>query len=154
MSIRQQVQTESRLERERPLALRAARETITLLKNDAGLLPLTPKTGTIAVIGPNADRTMLGGYSGQPRYNTTVLQGIKAKVGKECTVLYSEGCKLTRGGSWNDDAITFSDPEEDRRSIAEAVATARKADVVVLVLGGNEQTSQRGMEQGPYGRPG
>jgi beta-glucosidase len=146
------VHTASRLERERPLALRAAQETITLLKNDGGLLPLTrKKIGTLAVIGPNGDRMMLGGYSGTPRYHVTVLQGIKQKVGKECTVLYSEGCKLTRGGSWNDDAITFSDPEEDRRSIAEAVDVAQKADVVVLVLGGNEQTSREAWNRNHMG---
>ena len=49
------------------LALEAARKTITLLKNDGGVLPLEPAAiRTIAVIGPNADRVMLGGYSGVP----------------------------------------------------------------------------------------
>jgi beta-glucosidase len=139
------VQNERRLERERTLALRAARETITLLKNENSLLPLNLKmNSTIAVIGPNADRVMLGGYSGTPKYYTTVLQGIKEKVKNNVNVLYSEGCKITVGGSWNDDKVTFPDPEEDRKSIAEAVATARKADVVVLALGGNEQTSREG----------
>ncbi|MBP1657687.1 MAG: glycoside hydrolase family 3 protein, partial [Bacteroidetes bacterium] len=127
------VRIDARLDRERALALQAAHETITLLKNENNLLPLKPPAkSTLAVIGPNADRKLLGGYSGTPRYYTTVLQGIRERAGKDVTVLYSEGCKLTRGGSWNDDAITFSDPDEDRRSIAEAVATAQKADTVVL----------------------
>ncbi|MBP1658604.1 MAG: glycoside hydrolase family 3 protein, partial [Bacteroidetes bacterium] len=52
---------------------------------------------------------------------------------------------------WNDDAITFSDPDEDRRSIAEAVATAQKADTVVLVLGGNEQTSREAWNRNHMG---
>jgi len=148
----QAVNNAARLERERALALRAAHETITLLKNDGNLLPLNVrKNGTLAVIGPNADRKMLGGYSGKPKYYTTVVQGIRDHVGKDMTVLYSEGCKLTRGGSWNDDAITFSDPEEDRRSIAEAVETARKADLVVLVLGGNEQTSREAWNRNHMG---
>lgn len=139
------VQNKRRLEEERNLALRAAHETITLLKNDGGLLPLeVKKNGTIAVIGPNADRVMLGGYSGTPKYYTTVLQGIKERVKDNVNILYSEGCKITVGGSWNDDTVTFSDPEEDRKSIASAVATARKADVVVLAVGGNEQTSREG----------
>jgi beta-glucosidase len=139
------VQNERRLERERILALRAARETITLLKNENSPLPLNLKeNSTIAVIGPNADRVMLGGYSGMPKYYTTVLQGIKEKVKNNANVLYSEGCKITVGGSWNDDKVNFPDPEEDRKSIAEAVATARKADVVILAVGGNEQTSREG----------
>jgi beta-glucosidase len=134
---------ERKLVKDRDLALRAAHETMVLLKNDGGLLPLKAKHGsTIAVIGPNADRTMLGGYSGKPRFYTTVLQGIKAKVGGAVKVLYSEGCKITVGGSWNEDAVTLSDPERDRASIAEAVATAQQADSVILVLGGNEQTSR------------
>ncbi len=146
------VQNDARLERERPLALRAARETITLLKNDANLLPIAPKKGsTLAVIGPNADRVLLGGYSGTPRYYTTVLQGIRERAGKDVTVLYNEGCKLTRGGSWNEDAITFSDPEEDRRSIVEAVATAKKADMVILAIGGNEQTCREAWNRSHMG---
>ena len=85
----------------RKLALQAARETITLLKNENNLLPLNPaKLKTIAVIGPNADRSLLGGYSGVPKHNVTVLDGIKAKVGDRVKVLHSEGCKITVGGSW------------------------------------------------------
>ena len=58
----------------------AARETITLLKNDGGLAPLDPhQIKTIAVIGPNADRELLGGYSGMPKHNVTVLEGIQAR---------------------------------------------------------------------------
>ena len=131
------------LEADRPLALRAAQETITLLKNDHNTLPLRwDKRSTLAVIGPNADRTLLGGYSGKPRYFTSVLKGIKEKVGNNVNVLYSEGCKITVGGSWDEDAVTIPDPQENRRLISAAVATAQKADTVVLVLGDNEQTSR------------
>jgi beta-glucosidase len=140
-----QIQPEERLLRERDLALRAARESITLLKNERDTLPLRlPKRSTIAVIGPNADRLLLGGYSGTPRYYVSVLQGIKERAGSDHAVIYSEGCKITVGGSWNDDAVTLPDPGENRRSIASAVATARTADVIVLALGGNEQTSREG----------
>ena len=125
------------------LALAAARETITLLKNDGGLLPLdASKLKTIAVIGPNANRSLLGGYSGVPPHDVTVLDGIKAHVGSNVKVLYSEGCKITRGGSWSIDEVVPSDPEEDRRQIAEAVEVAKQADVIVLAIGGNEQTSR------------
>ncbi len=71
-----------------------------------------------------------------------MLQGIKEKAGKEFTVLYSEGCKNTVGGAWEEDVVTLPDPDDNRKLIAEAVATARKADTVILVLGDNEQTSR------------
>jgi beta-glucosidase len=129
----------------RELALQAARETITLLKNDNDLAPLdASRLKSIAVIGPNAHRTLLGGYSGLPKHNVTVLEGIKARVGDSVEVLYAEGCKITRGGSWQQDEVVPSDPEEDRRQIAEAVEIAKQAEVIVLALGGNEQTSREG----------
>jgi beta-glucosidase len=72
----------------------------------------------------------------------TVLEGIKAKVGDQAEVLYSEGCKITVGGSWTEDVVTPSDPAEDHKQIAEAVKVAQKADVIVLAIGENEQTSR------------
>ncbi len=127
----------------RALALRAAQETITLLKNERDLLPLDPaKIRTIAVIGPNANRTLLGGYSGVPKQEVTVLDGIRERAGAKIKVLYSEGCKITIGGSWSQDEVVPSDPGEDRKQIAEAVRVATKADIVVLAIGDNEQTSR------------
>jgi beta-glucosidase len=129
----------------RKLALQAARETITLLKNEDDLVPLDPgHINAIAVIGPNADRELLGGYSGRPAFYTSVLEGIRAKVGERVKVPYAEGCKITIGGSWNQDLVTRSDPDEDRKLVEEAVEVASKADVVVLAIGGNEQTSREG----------
>jgi beta-glucosidase len=125
------------------LALTAAHEVITLLKNENQLLPLDDKKlKTIAVIGPNANRLLLGGYSGIPPHNITVLDGIKAKVGNGVKVLYSEGCKITIGGSWQQDEVTPSNPEEDRQQIAEAVEVAKNAEVIILAIGDNEQTSR------------
>lgn len=128
------------------LARRAAERTITLLKNDGPVLPLDPdRQGTIAVIGPNADRELLGGYSGVPTQVSTVLDGVRSRVDGDVEVLHAEGCKITRitrGGSWNVDEVVPGDPEEDERLIAQAVRTAEQADVVVLAVGGNEQTSR------------
>ena len=127
----------------RKLALQAARQTITLLKNENNLAPFSlDKIKTIAVIGPNADRSMLGGYSGIPKHDVSVLAGIKSRVGDRAKVLYSEGCKITVGGSWVQDEVVASDPAEDRKQIAEAVKVAKKADLIVLAIGGNEQTSR------------
>lgn len=129
----------------RDLALQAARETITLLKNNNNLAPLDArKIRSIAVIGPNADRELLGGYSGQPRYYTSVLEGIRSKVGDQVEVRYNEGCKITVGGSWNQDFVSPSDPATDIKLIQQAVEVAKGADIVVLVVGGNEQTSREG----------
>jgi beta-glucosidase len=127
----------------RVLALEAARKTITLLKNENSVAPLNlNKIRTIAVIGPNADRVLLGGYSGKPKHVTTLLQGIRNRVGNSVKILYHEGCKITVGGSWQQDEVQPGDPVEDRRSITAAARLARKADVVVLAIGGNEQTSR------------
>ena len=127
----------------RELARRAARETITLLKNEDHVAPLDPNAiQTLAVIGPNANRSLLGGYSGAPKHDVTVLEGIQEKLGGRVKVVYSEGCKITIGGSWQQDAVVPSDPEEDRKQIAEAVRVAREADAIVLAIGGNEQTSR------------
>ena len=130
-------------EAHRDLALEAARETITLLKNENGAAPLDAnRVKTIAVIGPNAHRPLWGGYSSVPKHNVTVLEGIRAKVGDRLKVLHSVGCEITKPGSWYEDPVEPSDPQEDRRQIAEAVKVARKADVIVLALGGNELTSR------------
>lgn len=124
------------------VALVSAREVITLLKND-GVLPIQPKAlGTIAVIGPNAHRTLLGGYSGKPKSFVTVLDGIRQALGGDLEVLYAEGCQITVGGGWFEDEVVASDPDTDRRLIAEAVEVAKRADLVVLAVGGNEQTSR------------
>ncbi|MBN2136393.1 MAG: glycoside hydrolase family 3 C-terminal domain-containing protein, partial [Sedimentisphaerales bacterium] len=134
-------------EKNRKLALEAARKTMTLLKNDGGIAPLDKSAiKTLAVIGPNADRVLLGGYSGRPKNVSTVLQGIQEYLGDSVDVLYHEGCKITVGGSWQEDEVVLSDPVCDRKSIAEAVQAARRADVVVLAIGGNEQTSREAWE--------
>ena len=130
-------------DKNRKLALQGAREAITLLKNEGNVVPVDLNVvRKIAVIGPNANRSLLGGYSGIPKHNSTVLSGIKERVGGKAEVVYSEGCKITIGGSWNQDEVVPSDPGEDRKQIAEAVKVARDADLIVLALGGNEQTSR------------
>jgi beta-glucosidase len=85
---------------------------------------------------------MLGGYSGVPLQADTVLQGIRIRVPADVEVFYHEGCKITIGGSWTQDEVMAADPEANRRSIREAAAVAAQADVVVLAIGDNEQTSR------------
>ena len=132
------------------LALEAAQKAIVLLKNEGGLLPLDKsKLRSLAVIGPNAAALRLGGYSGIPSHRVTVLEGIRQKAGKEVEILYAEGCGITQstndaGQMWVDDEVLPPDPARDEVLIAEAVATAKKADVALLVLGDNEQTCREG----------
>jgi len=83
-------------EEHRQLALKAARETLVLLKNSDHLLPLTKKYKTIAVIGPNADSVdpLLGNYNGTPSKPVTILAGIKKRFGAD-SVIYAQGSSLT-----------------------------------------------------------
>jgi beta-glucosidase len=129
----------------RQLAAEAARRSITLLKNEGNLLPLDrSKLKTVAVIGPNADRAHLGGYSDPtPAPGVGVLQGVTKKLGDNVKVTYARGVHITKeGGNWWADTSTPSDPAEDERLIAEAVNVAKAADAVVLVIGGNEDTNK------------
>jgi len=82
------------------LARRMAQASIVLLKND-GLLPLSPRLGTIAVIGPNADdvMTLLGNYYGTPSKPVTILAGIRTAVGSATKVLHARGADLVEGRS-------------------------------------------------------
>ena len=126
------------------LALEAARKAIILLKNEEGLLPLdVNRYKRIAVIGPNADAVRLGGYSGWPERGVSILEGIKNKVGKSAEVLYAEGCKITETGPGMFASETkIGDPKLNAGRIREAVRTARRADLIILALGGNELTAR------------
>ncbi|HEY9283029.1 MAG TPA: glycoside hydrolase family 3 N-terminal domain-containing protein [Pyrinomonadaceae bacterium] len=134
--------TNSRAHQE--LAAEAARRSITLLKNDGNLLPLDrARLKSIAVIGPNADRAHLGGYSDDPGRGVSVLDGVRAKVGGAVKVNYARGVKITEeGGDWWADTSRLSNPEEDAKSIAEAVEAARASDAALVVIGGNEDTNK------------
>jgi beta-glucosidase len=81
----------------RALSLKAARESIVLLKNGNNTLPLKRDLRTIAVIGPNADapQVLLGNYNGQPSKSVTPLAGIREKVSPSTKVLYALGSTLT-----------------------------------------------------------
>jgi beta-glucosidase len=110
----------------RRLNLQVARESLVLLRNEGGALPLKRGLGRIAVIGPNANSiyAQLGDYTPPQKDGeaTTVLAGIRALAGAGTEIVYARG--VTHRG-------------EDRSGIAEAVALAKSADAVVVVLGGS-----------------
>jgi beta-glucosidase len=125
------------------LAREAARKAMVLLKNDRGVLPLEPnRIKRLAVLGTHARDTPIGGYSDEPRHVVSVLEGIQNAARGKFQVDYAEAVKLTRSRSWSADPVDLVPAEENRRLIAEAVETARRADVVVMVLGDNEQLSR------------
>ena len=114
------------------LALEVAHKSIVLLKNENQLLPLKKgKYKHIAVIGPNANSMRLGGYSPDiPKYYISVLEGLSNYVGEDTEVTFAEGCDFN--GSTD--------------KIAEAVSLAKKADLVVLAIGGSEETCRENQD--------
>jgi beta-glucosidase len=131
----------------RQLALQAARESIVMLKNEGGILPISPaKYPKIAVIGPNADIARLGGYSGTPLETVSILDGIRKKAAGRAEVLFAQGCVVVKNDkrnafeNWKLNDVKLATLEENRPLIDEARRTAAKADLVVLVLGDNECT--------------
>jgi beta-glucosidase len=130
-------------EAHRKLAYQAAAESMVLLKNGNRLLPLDKdKVKSIALIGPNANRCILGGYSDVPRDTITPLRAIREKYGDKMNILYAEGVRLTHSNDNSHPNVRLLTEEENRQRIREAVKTAEKADVIVLFLGENEAMSR------------
>jgi len=129
-------------ESHKALALKAARQSIVLLKNENGLLPLDPKKyRKIAIIGPNADQCILGGYSQTPNSTISPLEAIKEKY-KDAEIVYAPGCRLNVGRNSMFGPVKLASHEDNIKLIREAVEVARNADVVVLMLGSNDRISR------------
>ncbi len=127
-------------DKHREVALDAARQSIVLLKNDDGILPIDRnKYKKVALIGPNADRCILGGYSGIPKTESTPLKAMREKY-SDTEILYAEGCKLSINRS-NYGGTKLVPLEEDRALIQRAVETASEADIIVLMLGSDDRIS-------------
>lgn len=87
-------------------ALKMARESMVLLKNSDGVLPLSKKIRKIAVIGPNADNkiAVLGNYNGTPSRVVTLVEGIRQKLGPDATLIYEKAINYT-----NDTLLSYRD---------------------------------------------
>jgi len=122
--------------------LRAARESLVLLKNDKNVLPLSKQITSVAVIGPNADDAGLVQYRYGPSAvpNVTVRQGIQNLLGSSVKVNYAKGCEVV-GENWPESEV-LPEPLTDleKRQIDEAVETAKNSDVAVVVLGDSART--------------
>lgn len=115
-----------------------AKRSIVLLKNNNSLLPLSKSTKRIAVIGPlAADKDApIGNWRAQAKDSSAVslLEGIKTAVGNKASISYAEGCKLAinkKSGFF----VPVEVNTTDRSGFAEAINTARNADVVIMALG-------------------
>lgn len=130
-------------EEARAVALEAAQKAAVLVKNEGNLLPLDKsKYKKIAVIGPNAAITVLGGYSDEPRQTISILDGIKSEVGDTVDVVHAQGVTLTTNRDWWADDVKLADKDKNMASIFQAVAIAKSADLIVLAIGGDESTSR------------
>ena len=119
----------------RALAVKAAQESVVLLKND-GTLPLdTHRIRTLAVIGPNAGVARLGGYSEVPAHAQSILQGIRSLVGHSVHVVYAPGVKLVASGDQYTDQVVLPTPAQNHVLIRQAVSVAQSADEIVLAIG-------------------
>ncbi|HMG17751.1 MAG TPA: glycoside hydrolase family 3 N-terminal domain-containing protein, partial [Gemmatimonadales bacterium] len=127
----------------RALARRAARQSIVLLRNEGGLLPLDRAAQAIAVVGPLADNRLdaLGPWhtDGKPEDVVTVLQGIKTRVSSTTRVIYAQGAGI-------EDTSTAG--------FADAIAAARSAKVAILVLGERHDMSGEAASRATLGLPG
>ncbi|OXA71618.1 glycoside hydrolase family 3 [Flavobacterium aquidurense] len=98
------------------VALEAAHKSIVLLKNENNILPLKKDIKTVAVIGPNANASRLGGYSVKNKVGTTVLEGVQEVVGKTANVLYEEGVSLIVKGQIIPSKYLFT-PDESQNGL-------------------------------------
>lgn len=136
----------------RAVARKVAEETFVLLKNDpvegvGALLPLNSNSKKVALIGPLADnqRDVLGAWTvtGNPADVVSLKTALAQKLGDR--LLYAQGCDLLSGEDANVlKRVNFNSPAaadqhlpvpDDDKTIADAVAAAQKADVVILALG-------------------
>ncbi|MEO0466459.1 MAG: glycoside hydrolase family 3 N-terminal domain-containing protein [Pseudomonadota bacterium] len=127
----------------RALALEAAHKAAVLVKNEGGALPLdASQLNRVAVIGPNSDITVLGGYSDEPRQTISVLEGLSTALAGEVDIVHAKGVELTNNRSWWDDEVDLADPDRNQALIAQAVAAAEGTDLIILAIGGDESTSR------------
>ena len=124
------------------VALRAARESMVLLKNEKGILPLSKEIRSIAVIGPNADDDSTARYRYGPSAvkGMTVLEGIKNKLGARVRVNYAKGCEIADAHWPQTEVLPEPLTKEELSEISKAVDAARKSDVAVVVLGDSMKT--------------
>ncbi|MET4082757.1 beta-glucosidase [Pedobacter sp. UYP30] len=144
-------------EQAKEMGLQMNRESMVLLKNKDGLLPLDlKKMPKILVTGPLATEVNYASSRYGPSHNpvTTVLQGLKDRVGKNGTVQYTKGCDVV-DATWPESEIIETPlTEVEQNEINKAVDMAKQSDVVVVVVGEDEKRIGEGRSHTGLGLPG
>ncbi len=125
------------------ISRQASYESIVLLKNKDNFLPLkSDEIKNILVAGPNADviDLSLSRYGPKRIEYKSVLEAFRDKLGSDVNVMYSKGCNIV-DPNWPESEILPSEPSaEEIADINDAVEKAIKSDVVILVLGEDNNT--------------
>ena len=123
------------------VSLEAARQSLVLLKNETNLLPLSKSIRSIAVIGPNANEQtqLICRYGPANAPIKTVYQGIKELL-PHTEVIYKKGCDIIDPHFPESEILDFPKTAEEVQLMEEAIRAAKQAEVVDMVLGGNELT--------------
>ena len=137
------------------VSLEAARQSLVLLKNETNLLPLSKSIRSIAVIGPNADEQtqLICRYGPANAPIKTVYQGIKELL-PHTEVIYKKGCDIIDPHFPESEILDFPKTAEEVRLMEEAIHAAKQAEVVVMVLGGNELTVREDRSRTSLNLPG
>lgn len=138
------------------VAYNVATKAIVLLKNEKSVLPInTAKTKKIAVIGLNATATTASGGMGagaKTPYEITPLQGLKNRLGNNVEIQYAQAYKnymgMFAGNKANTPEIAQTlDEAPDAKLLAEAIAAARNADLVLFFAGTNKFIESEGIDR-------
>lgn len=137
------------------VSLEAARQSLVLLKNEKHLLPLSKSIRSIAVIGPNADEQtqLICRYGPANAPIKTVYQGIKELL-PHAEVIYKKGCDIIDPHFPESEILDFPKTAEEVQLMEEAIRAAKQAEVVVMVLGGNELTVREDRSRTSLNLPG
>ena len=137
------------------VSLEAARQSLVLLKNETNLLPLSKSIRSIAVIGPNADEQtqLICRYGPANAPIKTVYQGIKELL-PHAEVIYKKGCDIIDPHFPESEILDFPKTAEEVQLMEEAIRAAKQAEVVVMVLGGNELTVREDRSRTSLNLPG
>ncbi len=139
------------------LSLRAAEESLVLLKNSNKLLPLNKnKVRSILVTGPDAtlSSSLINGYGPNGVDVTTVLDGIKSEVSKRTKVTYIKGPNVRDKDFPESDIMSTPLSKEEKSRIQKAVKVARHSDVAIVVVGENNRTVGEGRSRVSLSLPG
>lgn len=137
------------------VSLEAARQSLVLLKNETNLLPLSKSIRSIAVIGPNANEQtqLICRYGPANAPIKTVYQGIKELL-PHTEVIYKKGCDIIDPHFPESEILDFPKTAEEVQLMEEAIRAAKQAEVVVMVLGGNELTVREDRSRTSLNLPG